>query len=413
MRRTFLTALFLLLWSFGAGTAAACTAAEIAAPGAAVRTARAALMRIPLAEMDTSVRPDAQRAIEATKDRIIAFVTAALRCTDRNAAPAAIQAFLAAHGDAFEDRTLYTQQNPGRDMHGNGLSYEAAAVPQHPDLLAVVARLAIECGDDGMLMLFRRTGTGWLPIMIRRSAPYPEISGANGGLYYAVSPADAQGRWYVATARVPPWCTSAWSSLYYELARPAADPAAPDIFFRKQTGLYSGFDDPYVLRAGADRLQVEHDAGFFDPGILVRRHVETYAIDGDTARRVAPVAFNVRDFVDEWMDADWAEAADWTAHVPRLADLHRRLAPSNHSRPYLEQGPVHGCAPDLHQIEIDAFDSESGGANRRQATWYFLVRGKGPYLLADVRPAPLTTCGGPDLGPAIEQAASTARERRN
>src|SRR5205085_5810777 len=237
MRRVVLTALSSLLWAFGAGSALACTPAQVAASGDAVRTARAALMRIPLGEMDTLVRPDAQRAIEATKDRIIAFITTAMACTEPGAAPQGIQQLLARRGDSFVDRTVYTGDHMPPDRHGGGLSYEVARVRGHPSMLAVVARLAIECGDDAVLMLFRRTDRGWRPLLIRRAPPYREVSGAFGGYRYAVSPPDAQGRWFVATVRRPPWCTSNWSSLYYELSRAGPSPATPNIFFRERVGV--------------------------------------------------------------------------------------------------------------------------------------------------------------------------------
>src|SRR5437868_13800513 len=98
MRRAILTASFLLFWAFGAGAAMACTSAEVSGPGEAVRTARAALMQVPVGEMETDVPLRAQRSIEAVKDRIVTFVTTTLRCTDGDSTLAAIQSFLAANG---------------------------------------------------------------------------------------------------------------------------------------------------------------------------------------------------------------------------------------------------------------------------------------------------------------------------
>jgi hypothetical protein len=403
MRRIVLTALSLALWAFAAGGALACTSAQVAAPGEAVRTARAALMRIPLGEMDTLVRPDAQRAIEATKDRIVAFVTVVMACTESGTAPATIQRLLAARGDAFEDRTVYTENNLPPDRHGSGLSYEVARVPGHPRMLAVVARLAIECGDDAVLLLFQRRARAWAPVLIRRSPPYREVSGAFGTYRYAVSPPDSRGRWYLATVRRPPWCTSAWSSLYYEFSRPGRTPARPNIFFRASAGDYAGYDDRVTLRAEPARFRLAHDGGFFDPGILIRRHVETYAVAGNRVSRIQPVALNVRDFVDEWLSRDWVEASGWSG--PGLAAVHRRLGAGRDGSLYLEQGPIRRCGSGLHQVEIDPRQADPNG--RDPPPWYFLVRGNGPYRLEGATRSQWTRCRGPDLAPTIERASAS------
>jgi hypothetical protein len=404
MRRAFLTALFVLLWALTATAAAACTTAEVAAPGNAVRTARAALMRIPLHEMDTLVPPPTQRAIEAVKDRIVAFVTAALRCTDGNPAPSAVQHFLSAHGDAFVDRTVYTGNNLPPDRHGRGLSYEVSAVAGHSAMLAVVARLAIECGDDAVLLLFMRARQGWRPVLIRRSPPYREVSGAFGSYRYAVSPPDAQGRWYVATVRRPPWCTSNWSSLYYELSRAGSGPAAPRIFFRETVGVYGGFGDSVSLRADAGRFQLVHDGGFFDSGILIRRHVETYAVNGNRVRRIGPVALNVRDFVDEWIGTPWPQASAWSAPGAGLLEAHRLLAaPQDSITTSMDLGPIRRCASGLTQVRVNIGDL-------RQR--YFLVRGSGPWRMERVSWLPAAHCTGPDLGVEIQRASLAAFRRR-
>jgi hypothetical protein len=406
MRRALLTALFLVLWAMTATrAAAACAPAEVAAPGQAVGTARAALMRIPLQEMDTVVPPPTQRAIETVKDRIIAFVTAALRCTDPDATPSAIQRLLAGRGDAFEDRTVYSEHNPPSARHGGGLSYEVRRVPGHASMLAVVARLQIECGDDAVLLLLERSARGWRPLLIRRSPPYREISGALGSFRYAVSPPDANGSWYVATVRRPPWCTSAWSSLYFDFSRPGPSPTDPRIFFRERVGVYAGYDDSVILRADAGRFQLVHDGGFFDAGILIRRHVETYAVDGNAVRRIGPVAFNVRDFVDEWIDASWPEASAWSAPLAGLPEAHRTLsAPRDGTDMFLSLGPIRRCASGLYQVQVDIGD-------RRQR--YLLVSGNGPWRMEGVSWLPAPRCTGPDLGVGIESANTAERRRRD
>lgn len=392
MRRIACLVLAGALWIIGAAVPAlaqtGCAQSEAASSGAEVAAARARLTRIAVGEMQTDVTPDAQAAIEALKDRIVLFATAVLGCADAPVAPAAIQARLAALGDSFEGRTLHTADNPGRDMHGDGLAYAVARPPGHPDLLAIVASVSIECGDDSVLILFERSGGGWRPLMIRRSAPYREISGAFGSFAYALSPPDRDGAWYLATTRITPWCTSMWQAMDYDLSRPGADPAQPRIFFSRRVGTYLGNDRPDDLRAEPGRFQVRHDGGMIDVGILVRRHVDTYAVDGARVRRIQPAAFNVRDFVDEWISAAWAEAAAWSSSAPALAQAHRRLAAPNDGSTLISFEDIRKCGAGLHMVEVDV---------EREAPWYFVVRGDGSYRLENVSRTPSRACRGPDI----------------
>ena len=365
---------------------------EAAAAGAAIEAARLRLAGIPLDGMPAKVTPEAQAAIEGAKDRVVEFLAAALRCTDA-AAPGDIAAFLSTAGRAFADTRTYTAEDAGEDRHGNGLRYEVEAVPHHPDLLAVVARLAIQCGEDSVLVLFRRTGGTWRPLIVRRSEPYEEVSGAYGWLQYAVSPPDAQGRWYLATARITPWCTSAWQGLGYDLSRPGEAPGQPRIFFSRKVSTYLGYDDGAAITAEPTRFEVRHDGSIEDSDIIVRRHVESYAVEGEHVRRIQPVAFNVRDFADEWLASLWEEARHWSAPGVEAGHAEIRAAALETSLGYRA---IRRCAHALHELAISA---------EGLAPWYVMVRGEGPYRLERVSRAKDRNCRGPDIKKAVDAAA--------
>lgn len=389
MRRLVLFVICLASWlTAGPAFAEASSCARTqAALGAQVRSARAALLRIPVGDMDEAVPPAASAAIETVKDRIVAFVTGAMRCVAPNASAARVQRLLASRGDAFVDRAHYTADNYP-DRHGDGLAYEVARPAGHSGLLSVMARLQIECGDDGVLMLFEsaRGGSGWRLAMLRRSPPYRGIEGAYGEFRFAVSPPDRQGRWYLATSRIPPWCTSAWRSLDYDLSRPGPAPERPHIFFSRNVGNYLGNDRGGSLRAEPYLFQVRHDGSIANSDILVRRHVETYAVRGDEVRRIQPAAFSARDFVDEWVDTDWREARAWSGPEPAIREAHRQLHVHGPNS-YVPLGPARRCRGGLLQVRF----------GQGRAIWYLFVRGRGPFRLIRASRMPMQSCDGPDL----------------
>lgn len=401
--------LFLLLAWFGGADPPAprpCSDRAVRESGAAVAEARSRLSSLPVGEMETRLSPAAQAAIETLKDRLVAFVELSVACSRPAEAAESLEERLAALSDAAPPRVMVTEEEV-RDMHGAWLTYEAAVPSAQPGLLAVVVRFGIECGEDALLLLFDRRA-GMRPLMVRRSPPYDEVSGGYLGLTYAVSPPDRNGRWYVATASARPWCSSAWRGIVYDLSRPGPSPERPRMFYERTVSGYIGNDVLAVLRAEADRFQIEHDGGIIDSDIIVRRHVETYSVDGDAVRRMQPAAFNVRDFVDAWIGAPWTEARDWSARVPALADAHRRLSALERREGIgLGFGPIRRCSSGATEIRLDPqrYDDAGGGL----APWYVYVRGVGPFRVARAGQERSEPCLGPDLREEIERESLRSR----
>lgn len=355
-----------------------------ASAGAAVRAARAELAAIRLGEMETEVPPSTGQAIERVKDRIRGFVAARMACAPAGPEPEALAAAMTAEGGQARPDPAF----PVADRHGERLSYEVLRVPRHPRMLAVVTTLAINCGSDSMLILYRHESGRWRETMVRRSPPYQEIKGGWEDLRFAVSPPDAQGRWFVATASTTPWCTSAWHGLPYELARPGPSPERPRVFFRDKSIIYLGDEADLTLRAERDSFELRHTGASIDPAVHNRRHLRRYSVRGETVRRVQPVAENVRDFVDEWIVSPWSEAKDWSAPDPALAGSHGRLHPDRYAL-LDEFASIRSCGGSLTQLEIGA--PEGPG-------WFFLVRGSeaGPWRMERVARQAKAECSGAD-----------------
>ncbi|HYG30271.1 MAG TPA: hypothetical protein VD887_08660 [Allosphingosinicella sp.] len=401
--------LFVLLALFGRADAPApapCSDQAVRERGAAVAEARARLSLLPVGEMETRLSPAAQVAIETLKDRLVEFVELTVVCSRPAEAAEPLEERLAALSDAAPPRLVVTPEEV-RDMHGAWLTYEAAVPSAQPGLLAVVVRFGIECGEDALFLLFDRRA-GVRALMVRRSPPYDEISGGYQQLTYSVSPPDRNGRWYVATASTRPWCSSAWRGIVYDLSRPGPDPQRPRIFYERTVSGYIGNDILAVLRAEADRFQIEHDGGIVDTDIIVRRHVETYALDGDAVRRIQPAAFNVRDFVDAWIGAPWTEAGDWSAPAPAIADAHRRLSALEGSEGVgLGFGPIRRCRSGATEVRLDPRRYDNAGG--RLAPWYVYVRGPGPFQIAGAGQERSEPCLGPDLRAEIERESLRRR----
>lgn len=362
-----------------------CDRSTVGSAVSEMRMARAVLLAVPPEEDGTSVPPRAGRRIEALKDRMRDFVRTMMACAPTAVEPSALAAAMEQRG-GVSNGTTGDAVPPSDDRHGSLVAFEVSRVEGHPDMLAVVATLAIKCGSDSMLMLYAREGARWRELMVRRSEPYRKVSGGWEDLRFAVSPADARGRWFVATASTTPWCSSAWQSMPYELARPGPAPDRPNIVFRGENGIYLGNDTDTILKAEAGAFEIRHDGASIDNGILIRRHVRRYEVDGESVRRVQPVAESVRDFVDEWIVSPWAEAKDWSAGGPTLARIHARLHPDHYSQ--LEEfASIRGCGGGLTQVEIGA---DEGPA------WFFLVRGHGPWTLERVERRAKAGCTGPD-----------------
>jgi hypothetical protein len=365
-------------------SAPACSREAVAAAGAAVRSARSDLIASPLEADGTSVPPPASRAIERVKDRLRDFVRAEMACAAASPDVEALAGAMAARSGFFTFAAPGHRAPEPPDRHGGALGFEVRRVEFHSDMLAVVATLGIKCGSDSMLMLYRRSGRAWRELMVRRAAPYSEVSGGWQDLRFAVSPADAQGKWFIATASTTPWCTSAWQGLPYELARPGPAPDRPNVFFRGKNTIYLGNEDDLLVQAERDAFEIRHDGSSLDPEILIRRHVRRYAVAGESVTRVQPVAESVRDFVDEWIAAEWGEAQAWSGGNPALAAAHSSLQAAR----YKTLGgfaSIRDCEGGAIQVEIAGQDGPG---------WFLRVRGGsiGPWAIERVEQR---GCAGP------------------
>jgi hypothetical protein len=253
--------------------------------------------------------------------------------------------------------------------------------------LILTTGIGIECGFDESAYMYSNSSEGWRRVWQNEQNTYTTAAYHPQTLHQVlISPYSRTNEYVVLTLGSESWCASTWHDVYYRAFRLGPDPSAPPLLEGSQWAWLGGHWPPIRGAVTADDILVEYAAASLDG--LAREVVLHYRIQGDTVRRIDPVALSPRGFVEEWIATGWREAANWSegANRPRLRDWHQQKHPAG------EFGyPTHHCVqrPDLWQVSIEA---ESGAAT------YFLVRWRPPYRfsLLDIDTRPWPDCTEPD-----------------
>lgn len=191
----------------------------------------------------------------------------------------------------------------------------------------------------------------------------------------------------VLTLGFSPWCSSNWNVLYARLWRASPTTVATKPLLDISPTLYLG-DEPSTTagRVTDHDLLIQFEGDGTDGG--PRTHVAHYAIgDNDRLERIAPVALNPGDFVDEWLRQPWAESVKWSA--PREQDKQHRWYDAFHKGVEFvlgqsDEAPLR-CEddPTLWQVSL----TEHAGPKNPEVSGYFIVRWMAPYqfTLVDIR----------------------------
>jgi len=336
---------------------ATAAAATLAAPQAVLKQALGG-------EADPDLTPAVRDAIVALKQGLARLVDAEAACLS-GAGP---------QPEAFA-QTLAARSGSAASPAARIPDAQTDAVPLSPRfdvrllqkgaLLSVVARIDVPCGEDALWLLYERSSAQWRPVLQWTSAAYDRIDSAWGSFQYAVSPRDAGGGWFAATAHVRPWCSSAWSVIDYAIARPGAPAAAPQVLLAENDGIWWGGDDLGRLSVDAAHAELRFHGSSLDPEVHNREYVRRYAVNGARAERVAPVAATPRGFVEEWLVSAWPQAQRWSAADPALQAAHARLQAASKSAA-TTFGATRQCADGSTQVQLTIQD---GGR-------YFRIEGR-------------------------------------
>ena len=192
-------------------------------------------------------------------------------------------------------------------------------------LLIVTTGVGISCQYDESAYAYKRVDGRWKRVWEAERLPEGKVSPQvidAVHVWQDFKDGHEEGPPYVMTLGNYWGCASMWRSVNYRIWRIGS--AGSKLLIDRTEPAYLG-QVPIVGAIGknygekAVNVLVEFNGDSIDTGILVRRMVRHFLIDGDRVTRVDPVALSPRDFVDEWMTRPWEESAGWSAS----ADLRR------------------------------------------------------------------------------------------
>ena len=356
---------------------------------------RAKLQGVRVAEMDTSVSAAVQQQVGEFKDALAATADAFIGCqkpdADAKAVESAITAALSTSGA--------TEKGEGHP-YGSGLAVAVKHPDEAPGLLAVQVTFGIECGTDSMLLVYENDNSGWKKAVRWQSKPYDQVSGAFGDFFtYLIVNRAVSPPWVAAVAHGSPWCTSRWSGFDLDVIEPAHANQPQNVLFHNKGGYVRGEIEP-TLKSRPDGFELRVQKGMLDMDIMTRIGVYRYSLNDDELRREQPIALNGRDFVDEWLQVGWDDAARWSDANARqqLKSEHDRIArerdpKTTKDRPMLEYGAVRGCSgdPKLFQVEL--------GETPGEPTYFLIRQGSNAFTMMGASHTASPRCNGPNIMP--------------
>jgi hypothetical protein len=239
--------------------------------------------------------------------------------------------------------------------------------PNQPDLLVVLFHLKLAQATDTSLSIFRRSASGWdLVQKVDRNDYYKW----EGNAYHIAPPeftaADANGAFYMLMASDSGRYGNSSCTLLVDLYRVDANFRLEQLFHQDY------FPRVHQITLDADGFRLE-TIEMEDDGAVAGYRVfpYRYEIRGDRVTRVAPIGFDPHDFLGEWGNLPWEEAARWSdpANLDRIREYYGKIRTSEG---YFggEFGNVQSCDGQKRfwQIGVDV----SG----KDESFYFLIEQK-------------------------------------
>ena len=198
-----------------------------------------------------------------------------------------------------------------------------------PGILIVSTQLWIPCGSsdpDAAIYIFQGRAREW-ELVLAADADFDSPGASQeSGIQFELSPPDANGKWFLAIAHAPPSCRLDSANLRYKLLRPGRSPDEPVTLLARRDLINRKFDPPFRIRSEEDWFaltrgkQRKLDG---ESGVTISR----YEISGQQVRRIHPLALTPEDFLDEWVQLSWDEAARWSSesNQPDLQRWHSLL----------------------------------------------------------------------------------------
>ncbi|WP_322088295.1 hypothetical protein [Burkholderia sp. BCC1999] len=378
-----------------ASAAGTCPAADTAARVAIDAQHRVQQVRNPQGDGggNVDISPPLRDALRAYKEALVGAIDAQLACSDEHVDPAALKRTLAA---ALGVPARSVQPKNGESAFGRNPEVDVERGGASRPLLFVRAGFDIACGDDNLLTAYAWENGGWRRVLRWQAGDYKDIGGAYGGGFWFSALPGGQ----VAVVHGTPWCSSRWSQFAADVLAPANGSAAQRTLFHTEHG-YVLDDNALRFKVRPDGFEMRTTVGSLDSDVMTRPGIFRYRVDGDTVQRVQPVAVNGRDFVDEWLNVNEAQAREWSEPVAAAAALKGRQAFDKARKAPdtgFAYGPVRGCSDgkDRFQVELDL----TGKSGETVARHYALIRQeRNGFTLLGLSNAAEPACRGANLMP--------------
>jgi hypothetical protein len=241
--------------------------------------------------------------------------------------PQDFETFSAALSEKLTKAGLLPPRSAGELAFGYVMRLDVSRPKGYDDLVQVLTGVSIPCGSDDSAYLYEWGQNRWARRFEAERNDYQHDYAPQElkGVYF--SPRDENGDYLLLTVGLNPECFSAWNVLYHRLYRLAPSGAYTILLLDGEHSVYLGQDSAYDVALREDNLTLEFVASSIDTGVHSRTHVLRYRVEGSQVRRVAPVALQPQDFVDEWLTRPWSEMEVYSApsELTELRDWHRQL----------------------------------------------------------------------------------------
>ena len=337
----------------------------------------------PTIDLPYDVPEDVQRLLPLLKSEIRDLILSTLETLGSAAAPEKLRDSLIQKLD--QASVMATNGDESYDSYGLVQSIRAERPEGEADLLAVVATLAIPCGNDSSMYVFKETAGHWSLVLAHESNGYMQVDGALGNFQFSLSPLGDGKSWYLAEAWENPWCTSVWRDIHYRALRPGHTAATPYIIFSGEHG--SNISYKTSARALPNSFEIRFaDYQELDFNLWVREDIEAYDITRTPPVRIAPLGLKPEDFLAEWVSLPWEEALRWTATKDpvELRSWHAQLkaveGPDTLSIRFVQQCGHNDSAPNW-LVGLKMSDGRGINDGNRNAYVSISTRGKENYTV--------------------------------
>lgn len=182
--------------------------------------------------------------------------------------------------------------DPGFDE----VTLELKAMPELPDALFVIAGVKVPCGEDQAVYAYHFDGNGRTRVI----DDHPKSDWGFASSNLELSDPDSRGRRLLLIHRISTQCGSSWMGMTYAVYRISAT-QAPESLLSSEHSFWLD-EELFVLKP--DQLIIE----LLDTGVATERRTNILRYSfADGVRRIEPLAFQPKDFAEEWLTRSWSE----------------------------------------------------------------------------------------------------------